>query len=126
MDQPFDSQKLRLKNRLLQDQFLMEGTNISYDGIWTEEVFLIGVFFLPFHEALRFLPSLFIEGKYNRYDLIYIRKIPKYIEDVKEFVDLITKDPDAETHDSRIHDVPVGTNYVFRQALILLVINGYT
>jgi hypothetical protein len=107
-----------LKTHLLLDlwvvgvklEVITHGRKLSADKIHEDDVFLLGMFLLNIDDARRYL-SLY--------------KSVDTVKDVPDHLALIKQWYDAE-NSKAIHDVPTGTNYGYRQALILMTANKYT
>lgn len=90
---------------------------IKAKSIDIEDVFLLGIFLLPVEEAKGYL-KLYqdIPNAYLMSDVL--GTLPEYLVHIKQWV---TADDIAA-----IHKVPIGTNYGYRQALIIMVENDLT
>lgn len=86
---------------------------------------------MPLSEAITFWFPPAVAGKpltiedYDFHYYIYeIINIPKYLNDIYEYLKYKQTNPDLAL--KFINRTPTGTNYGFRQALILMAINDYT
>lgn len=114
------------KDKILHD-LIEEGYNIfkiyqdfySISEINKSEIPILAIFLLPLEKAKKYVRYLFIP--INKYELSFILsrlyKIPEYLEYTKKFLG-----GDNEI----LHDIPTGSDYGFRQVMIILALNDYT